>query len=212
MRRYHAAVLWEEDFVRDFVQCELVAEIRAHLLAGWRSVSQDPDWAVADWLLASGVPAGILRHPEDCGIFPRTLVGGMPPDSLHSDPNDFASYSSVESDSDAWRQVRRLVDKGWLLEFDTLDQLKAFLGADPILSKFGLVVKTRNGITKKRLILDAKASGISEIASKKERILLPRILDVAHNILNLQALGPEEVELFILDYYLTLRSAPFQVE
>ena len=102
--------------------------------------------------------------------------------------------------------------QGWLLEFDTPDQLKAFLGADPILIKFGLVVKTRNDITKKRLILDAKASGISEIASKKERILLPRILDVAHNILNLQALGPEEVEPFILDYYLTLRSAPFQVE
>ena len=198
--RLSLAKLFKVDNIEPVGNAHFSTEIRAHLLAGWRSVSQDPDWAVADWLLASGAPAGILRHPEDCGIFPRTLVGGMPPDSLHSDPNDFASYSSVESDSDAWRQVRRLVDKGWLLEFDTLDQLKAFLGADPILSKFGLVVKTRNGITKKRLILDAKASGISEIASKKERILLPRILDVAHNILNLQALGPEEVELFILDF------------
>ena len=56
------------------------------------------------------------------------------------------------------------------------------------MSRFGLVVKERNGIIKKRLILDAKASGISDFASKKERVILPRILDVAQNVLKLQAL------------------------
>ena len=175
-------------------------EIRAHLLDSWRSMTKDPDWAVTKWLVSEGVPAGLARHPEDCGIFPRTPVDGLPTDSLHTDPSEFLPYASVESDDDAWAQVQQLVQKGWLLEFDTWDQLKHFLGADPVLSKFGLVLKERAGIVKKRLILDAKASGISEVASKRERILLPRILDITHNVLNLQAVGPEEIELFILDF------------
>lgn len=175
-------------------------EIRAHLLESWRAFAQDPDWAVTKWLTTSGVPAGLARHPEDCGIFPRTPQDGLPTDSLHMDPGEFLPYSSVEADDDAWAQVQALVNRGWLLEFNTLKELKDFLGTEPVLSKFGLVIKERAGVVRKRLILDAKASGISEVASKKERILLPRILDVAHNVLNLQAVGPEDVELFILDF------------
>ena len=175
-------------------------ELRAHLLDGWRRAANDPDWAVTKWLTDTGVPAGLALHPEDCGIFPRTSVEAMPTDSLHADPSDFLPYASVEADDDAWDQVQGLVDKGWLLQFNSLDELKAFLGTEPILSKFGLVVKERNGVMKKRLILDAKSSGITGVASKHERILLPRILDVAHNVLNLQAEGTDDVELFILDF------------
>ena len=48
-------------------------ELRAHLLEGWRAAAGDPDWAVTEWLARTGVPAGLRRHPEDCGIFPRTF-------------------------------------------------------------------------------------------------------------------------------------------
>ena len=109
-------------------------------------------------------------------------------------------YTSVEADEDAWLEVKKLVDKGWLLEFSSLRELRDFLGEEPILSKFGLVVKEKAGVTKKRLILDAKASGISDVASKRERVILPRILDVAQNMHKLQAIRSEPVELFILDF------------
>ena len=38
---------------------EFSTEIRAHLLEGWRATAGDPDWAVAKWLTADGVPAGL---------------------------------------------------------------------------------------------------------------------------------------------------------
>ena len=61
--------------------------------------------------------------------------------------------------------------------FRKLEDIAEFLGEAPVLSKFGLVVKT-------------KASGISGVVSKLERILLPRTLDVAQNVLRLQAHRP----------------------
>ena len=67
---------------------------------------------------------------------------------------------------------QKLVSKARLLEFDALADIPEFLG--------------RAGVTKKRLILDAKASGISGVAFKFARIL-PRILDVAEHVLRLQA-------------------------
>ena len=48
---------------------DFATEIRAHLLEGWRATAGDPEWAVTRWLTADGVPAGVRRHPEDCGIF-----------------------------------------------------------------------------------------------------------------------------------------------
>ena len=73
-------------------------------------------------------------------------------------------------------RCKRLVSKGWLLEFETLEDITEFLGEALVLSKCGLVVETKGDLIKRRLILDAKASGTSGVASKLERILLPRVL------------------------------------
>ena len=67
---------------------------------------------------------------------------------------------------------QKLVSKARLLELDALADIPEFLG--------------RAGVAKKRMILDAKASGISGVAFKFARIL-PRILDVAEHVLRLQA-------------------------
>ncbi len=53
-------------------------EIRSKLLEGWRSHAGDPDWAATQWLTSTGVPAGLHRHPEDCGIFPGTDIPDLP--------------------------------------------------------------------------------------------------------------------------------------
>ena len=46
------------------------------------------DWAVTRWLTGAGVPAGLRRHPEDCGIFPRTDEFGTCADDLTVDPRE----------------------------------------------------------------------------------------------------------------------------
>ena len=73
-----------------------------------------------------------------------------------------------------------------------------FLGEDPVLSRFGIVTKVRDGKVKKRLILDANASGISA-ASRRERAILPRLLDTARNTLEMLARRCE-AELCVLDF------------
>ena len=68
---------------------DFATEIRAHLLEGGRATAGDPDWPVARWLKTDGVLAGLKRHPEDCGIFPRTDVFGARADELGVDPKEF---------------------------------------------------------------------------------------------------------------------------
>ena len=153
---------------------DFVTEIRAHLLEGERATAGDPDWPVARWLKTDGALAGLKRHPEDCGIFPRTDVFGARVDELGVGPKEFLAYASVEADDDGWVEVQRLVERGWLRQFESYSALRAFLGKDRVLRKFGLITKIEGDTVKKRLISDAKASGISAVASKRERVILPR--------------------------------------
>ncbi len=112
---------------------------------------------------------------------------------------DMGVHKSVEEDDDAWAEVQRMVARNLIKEFSSEADLTDYLGESPVYSIFCMIVKQKGNTVKKRLILDAKVSGVSGAASKLERVLLPRLLDVATNILHLQAEGPD-VELFILDF------------
>ena len=103
---------------------------------------------------------------------------------------DTGVFQSVENDDDAWVEVQRFVSKDWLRQFNSENDLAAYLGESPVLSRFGLVVKVKGGSVKKRSILDSKVSGVSGVASKLERVLLPRLLDVAQDILFLLSEDP----------------------
>ena len=175
-------------------------EIRVGLLEGWRSFAGDPDWAVTKWLGETGVPAGLRLHPEDCGIFPRTEEESWgDPEGMHMDMPQFKPYEAVEDDDDAWLEVQRLESNGWLRSFGSYEELCDYLKEAPVLSKFGLIVKTRANKIKKRLILDSKSSGISRVATKHERVVLPRMLDVALDTLHLME-QHEDVEFMVLDF------------
>jgi len=192
------AELLDVDNIESVSNGDFHTEIRADLLSGWSAKASDPDKAVIDWLRNTGVPAGLRRHPEDNGIFPRLEPS---PQTLEAEcpPEEFTPYSSVEEDDDAWKEILRLTDKKWLKQFSTLDELRTYLGEDPVLSRFGLIIKIRYDKVKKRLILDSKQSGVSQNASKLERVILPRILDAALDILAVQSAG-DEVEVMVLDF------------
>ena len=74
-------------------------------------------------------------------------------------------------------------DKGHLMAFDTLQELEEFVQGEVILNKLGLIVKTRNGVTKARMILDTKESGVKTVTAQGQRITLPRMFDAIIPIL-----------------------------
>ena len=129
--RRDMADLFEVSDIGPVSKKDFSTEIRVGLLEGWRAAAKDPDWAVTRWLASDGVPAGLRRHPEDCGIFPHAEDDCADPDILQAELDNFASYSAVENDDDAWEEVQRLVSKGWLTQFDTVDALRGCLGEEP---------------------------------------------------------------------------------
>ena len=62
-------------------------------------------------------------------------------------------------------------------------------GVRPIVSKFGFVERTKHGKTKHRLILDSKESGITACAGMTQRIMLPSVLDLVFDVLQVGQAG-----------------------
>ena len=51
----------------------------------------------------------------------------------------------MEADDDGWVEVQR----GWINQFESYCELRAFLDEDPVLSKFGIVTKVKGDKVKK---------------------------------------------------------------
>ena len=94
-------------------------------------------------------------------IFPRTQEDDED-DAENFNPGDeFINHSSAANDPEVAHQLRAYADRGWLEEV-TYQSLHDNFGANFTVSDFCVVAKTKNGVTKKRLILDLKASGVSK--------------------------------------------------
>jgi hypothetical protein len=102
--------------------------IHAELLEAWRSSAQDPDYAVCEWLV-NGSPAGITQSPEACGIFPSTEDSAeCSIEELFTEYDSFCNYSGVEANDVAEQTVTKYLDKGYLMAFDTVEELANFVG------------------------------------------------------------------------------------
>ena len=55
----------------------------------------------------------------------------------------------------------------------------------PILNKLGLIVKAHSAITKARMILDTKQSGVKHVTPQAQRVTLPRLFDAILQLLYL---------------------------
>ena len=110
---------------------------------------------------------GILHTPKNVGIFPE--VEGTPEcshDAISCNMATFRNYPGVEDQAITGEEMDKHIEKGHLVAFDKKEQLTGYVEGTPprtpILNKIGLIVKTRNGITKVRTILDTKQSGSEE--------------------------------------------------
>ena len=141
------------------------------MLEAWRLVAGDPDHRVYKWL-RDGAPAGITEVIKDPGIFPACpRPAELQPEDIYCDEQQFRNYPGVEEQEITDAELSAHLDKGHLCAFDTHKELAKSVGpARPTLNQLGLIVKTCNGITKARMILDTKQSGVKRITSQAQRV------------------------------------------
>ncbi len=176
-------------------------QVRAGLLGAWRMAAGDPDDQPERWLREGG-PAGVRLVPEHRGVYPPV------DDEAPDDPEELATLldeqapASPEDEEFAQAMFRDYEAKGFVRGFDSADDLEAFLGEEPVLSRVHVLTKERLGKTKRRLILDCKRSGLTDASRKAERALLPRAVDVVDDILSLEcdAAAGEGVQILVLDF------------
>ena len=89
--------------------------------------------------------------------------------------------------------------EGFLTPVHSLDECRQLVGGEPVVSKFGLVVKEKAGKIKRRLILDSKESTVTWCARKNHCIILPRVTDLVYDILNVSGGGSRDTEVLVLD-------------
>ena len=137
------------------------------------------------------------------------------PDTLSTEYETFANYAGVDEDGTAEKEVAEHLKRNHLKAFSSLDELRSYLnGAEPILNKIGLIVKTRNGIRKVRMILDTKVSGLKACSLKSQRVVLPRLLDAIVQAMHGYAACSEGegMDWFVLDFSDAFWQVPLEPE
>jgi len=149
---------------------------------------------------------GITEQLTDPGIFPQAVVPPyMGHESLQCDIQNFRNYKGVEESDITETELQGRLDKKHLAAFGSPEELREFVGGEPILSKLGLITKVRNGVSKSRMILDTKESWVKHATWKAQRVILPRLFDAVLRLLALMAISfqlglPPNVESFVLDF------------
>jgi len=182
-----------------------VSPVRGDILHGLASYLGDPDAEIAKWFHAGqGTPMGIEHTMPHTGVFPQVPDDRAPPDNLQEYEEDWSNYRSAESEPQVVADLlSEMQANGWSTQHDTHADLKASLqGQDPVFSKLGLISKEReDGTWKHRLIWDLLRSRVNESSTQSERIILPRVIDLVNDLLDLSTLvePAEDVWVFIID-------------
>ena len=100
---------------------------------------------------------------------------------------NWGNYKSFhDAGEHAQSEVERIVNSGFAQEFNNWKEATAELGTDTVVNRLGCVVKTKaNGDIKARLVTDLRRSGGNGRCKIRERIVLPRVLDLVHSALRM---------------------------
>ena len=107
---------------------------------------------------------------------------------MYCDEHSFRNYSGVEEHEVTATELQGHIDAGHLAEFDSYEELASYVGGKPILNKIGLIIKVRNDVSKARMILDTKETGVKRIMTKTQTVAPPKIFDAVLRMLGLLAL------------------------
>ena len=114
------------------------------LLHAWAQAAGDPAHGVATWLWR-GAPAGLnAEFTEIADTLERVPPDAtLSPDALESCPSTFSNHGAVDTDPAAIEVIDGYVKQGWLAEFASHAELAAYVGGEPILKKFALLLKEK---------------------------------------------------------------------
>ena len=155
----------------------------AQLLEAWRAAARDPDNQVYLWL-RDGAPTGIKTPLLDPGIYPNCYKpADIEPQDLHCDEQQLRNYPRLRNRTSLMLSLLHIWQMGTWLPSTLMPNCRSLDCLEPIPNKLGLIVKTRNGITKARMILDTKQSGVKRITSQAQRVILQRLFDAILQIL-----------------------------
>ena len=176
--------------------------------------ANDPDTDIPDWI-RDGFPLGIDRPITPRGVFPATTAdsasielsrafGKIKAWAGLSEHRNYKSFYEEATAADADFKDR-IVSKGFAERIRDTKELERRFG-EVRAPKVAVVAKTKNDGTKKvRLIVDMLRSGTNGDIMARERLVLPRMTDLAESTVDLIELQRGEAktrncEMFAFDF------------
>lgn len=169
--------------------------IQANVIEKWGQATGDPDsQTLAEWL-DHGAPLGFSQKIKTTGIFPviEDTTGEVDTESIVRPLANWENYrSAVEEKEDLDQLIDDYTARGFCHKAMSMEEATAELGREPVLNRLGVVVKHPPGGKKKsRIIWDLRESRANKFCHPAERVLLPKLLDVAESALKIQRKGSQ---------------------
>ena len=200
---HHSASPWRYALVR---ACQLAAE--------------DPDEALAGWL-QFGAPMGLTRDIQVGGLFPEVALDvELTVEELDGQERITNNHPSFEAtfDSDTPPGVELMkgyVQSGFGRLFRCADDASKFVGREVHPAPMGTVSKLKDdGSWKHRPIQDLRRNSVNAAVRLPERQVLPRPIDHALDLVNLNAArkAGESLVVLILDFKDACMSIPLHAD
>ena len=167
--------------------------LSATLLTAWGTAVTDPDaQTLARWL-QEGAPLGFSQAICASGVFPPVAGPEWEEESSRRLERAFEGWvnhpSAEEWHEDLTKLVEEAFSKGFCTIYDSVEEAEKQIGVRPVLNKLGVIIKEKQNSRKARIIWDLKESGVNQLCSQGERILLPKLSDVVHDVLEIYRKG-----------------------
>ena len=170
---------------------------RSGMIKRLLEIGGGPEKHVPVWM-EEGFPLGIEAPLETNNVFPTTAEGTKAVEASRNfqtltamaDVLQAENYKSFqEAGEPAEAELERIAQLGyatWAADWETVT---ASVGAGAALTKFGCVQKEKpDGTLKTRLIVDMRRSGINGKMTIRQRVVLPRVTEVATSWQQLRAM------------------------
>ena len=166
--------------------------LQAWVFAGWAEYSDDPDAdTLTQWLL-HGAPLGFDEAITRSGVFPPSTGtrADAPTDAeLSREAQGWENWPSASEEAEELSKLVRAAERSGFCRLEVSEEaVRAELG-DVFLNKLGVIVKHKKG----RIIWDLRESKVNQRCDQAERVILPRLLDAAHDCLHLIREGEDPI-------------------
>lgn len=190
--------------------CSAVVGYQINLLEAMLVEAKDNDAEVLPKWLRTGFPLGISQPIENTGIFPETddvsasikasqVIGRLLEDWDGAARNYESFYDAGDK---AQAELDRLVEDERADKVSSWEEVVSMVGEDAKLTQLACIVKMKEGKEKVRLVVDMRRSGVNGQMQLLERVVLPRVPDVAKSCSELLklALKSDLLEFMICDF------------